>query len=191
MLSLLRGEDRIIIARIVFEKSDEPYSLEGWTQITAHFKKSDGSTLEKNSDLKGGTYAGAYFGGVTFSADEIGETGNSIALVFDEIKTVAEVINSWNADNPSNRVSSDSPSGDEVLGPATIALTGGVNQYRDVIVVSEILGKIQIELNEEDTGSLKIGKNLGFKIVIDKGDNRRIVMFPSSLNVYDSSVVGY
>lgn len=191
MLSLIRGEDRILVTRILFEKTTEPYDLTGWTRITAHFKKSDGTVLEKHSDLQGGTYASAYFNGVTFEAEEIGTVGNSISLVFDGIKDLDTVISEWNAANPTNRVSSDSEDGSLVFPVANITLSEGVDQYRDVTSISDLLGKVQISLNEEDTNSLKIGQNLSFKLIIDKGDTRRIVMFNSSLNVYDSSVVGY
>jgi len=191
MLSLLRGEDRILVTRILFEKSSEPYDLTGWTRITAHFKKSDGTVLEKHSDLQGGEYASAYFGGVTFTAEEIGAIGNSIVLEFDGVKDIETVVDEWNTANPNNQVSSNAEDETVVLTTVSLTLSEGVDQYRDVTSISDILGKVQINLNEEDTGALKIGQNLSFKLVIDKDETRRIVMFPSSLNVYDSSVVGY
>jgi hypothetical protein len=190
-ISLIKGEDRLLVTRIVFENTNEPYDLSGWTRISAHFKKSDGTVLEKHSDLQGGSYASAYYEGIVFTAEEIGDSGNNIILVFDGIKTVSQVLTDWNENNPNNQVVSDSIDESVVLTASNVQLEGGVLQYRDVVPVSDVLGKVQINLNEEDTGSLKIGKNLSFKLIVDKGETRRIVMFHSSINVYDSDVVGY
>lgn len=190
-ISMQRGEDRILVIRIVFEDTNEPYDLTGWTKVAAHFKSADGSTIIKDSVLVGGEFASAYYEGVTFTADDPGSAGNAIVLAFDGVKTLEDVVDEWNTGNPSLRVTHDSVNETDVLPSSSVTLSGGVNQTRSVSVLSEVLGKLQVTLSSEDTGAFKVGKNLSFKIVVEKGEQRRIVMLHSALHVYDSDVVGY
>jgi hypothetical protein len=65
------------------------------------------------------------YGGVTFTAATPGSAGNTIALNFDGIQTVAQVKTAWNNGNPGNLVTSPLAS-DSVVPPAgSITLGNG------------------------------------------------------------------
>lgn len=73
-------------------------------------------------------------GGVQFDAKFNGTEGNSIALVFDGVETVDEVVSAWNNDNPNNMAVHDGV-GTEVLGAQTVNLAGGSYVVQDGDIV--------------------------------------------------------
>lgn len=191
-MTVIRGEDRTLILRMIFRESKEPYDLINWSKIQVEFKKANRTTLVKDSELKGGETASAIYENVTYTADTIGSAGNAIILDFDGIKDIDTVIGDWNTANPTNIVLSDAGDGSVVPPASQVQLGGGRDPYRDVEVINETLGKVSVFLGDVDTTSLKTGPNQSFKVMIDKGDHpngdRRIVLFDSKLNVIDADL---
>lgn len=190
--TIIRGEDRPLILRMIFRESQEPFDLVNWTKVTVQFRKADRSLLEKDSDLVGGAVATAVHQTVNYSAITVGVNGNNILLEFDGSKDIATVIGLWNAANPTNTVGSDAA--DELVIPSvtSLQLAGGLDQIRSVEVINETLGKISVALSDADTNSLKTGPDQSFKVIVDKGEHpsgeRRIVLFDSALNVINTDI---
>jgi len=69
--------------------------------------------------------------GVKFTADNVGEGGNSILLSFDGSDDVDAVLSTWNAANPSNTVTHNG-AGTEVLTAGSAILADGGIQLREV-----------------------------------------------------------
>jgi hypothetical protein len=65
-------------------------------------------------------------GTITFTAVNLGVTGNSIALTFNGLQQVGTVVSAWNTANPSNQVTYTGSS-TAVPESATVNLSGGVN----------------------------------------------------------------
>jgi len=185
-VDIIRGEDRILVARIVFDESREPFDLTGFTEIKAQFKKSNNSILEKTSLSAPSTFAGATHDGVEFTADVKGTIGNSIVLNFNGIDDLATVLAAWNTPNPNNTVSADTTDLTQVLTIIVLSFTGGTNK-NFITSLDDKLGKIQIELDNEDTNSLRVAQDQSLKIFVDIGTQRRIVIFRSVLNVFDGA----
>lgn len=186
-INIVKGEDRVLVMRVVDEKTQEPFDLTGYTKITAQFKKSNNTLLELTSNPVGGVAASIQYEGVTFTADNVGNDGNSITLVFNGSDDVATVVAAWNGANLTNQVSHDGI-GSEVLTADTISLTGGVDAVIAVSVLgNSLLGKVQTLLSDTDTNSMRLGKNQTVRLIIDKGEHpngdRRIALFRDAINV--------
>jgi len=184
-LTVIKGEDRSPSLRILYENSSEPFPLTDYTEIQVVFEKSDRSSLIKSSR---GYKAEVLYEGITYTANEYGDVGNSIELTFDAVKTIEQVVDLWNAANPTNTVTHDSSTPSITVPPAdTVELVNGVESA--VTVIDEKLGKIRVTLNNDETNSLKIGKAQDFRAIIDKGEpptgERRVAMFLSKLNVLE------
>jgi hypothetical protein len=54
-----------------------------------------------------------------------------------------------------------------------------------VVIVSTILGKIQVSLSDLDTTTLRIGERQNFEVTLDFGSTRRIVQFLTEWTVVD------
>jgi hypothetical protein len=190
--TIIRGEDRPLIVRMVFRDSGEPFDLVGWTKITVQFRKADRTILEKDSDPVGGVLATVLYETVNYTAVNFGLAGNTISLVFDGVKDIATVVSDWNTANPTNTITHDAPSDLVVPTASTVNLVGGVEQTTSVEVLNETLSKISIDLTDVDTNSLKVGPNQSFKVIVDKGlppeGDRRIVLFDSKLNVLNADI---
>lgn len=191
MQTIVRGEDRLLNLRMLIKDSHEPFDLVDWSKIEVTFNKQDRTKLSKTTDLIAAVVATFTYEGVIFSADNAGEDGNNIQLVFDGNDDVDTVVGVWNAANPTNAVSHNG-TGTEVLSADTIQLNGGRDAYRDVEVINTTLGKISVKLTDVDTASLKRGSKQNIKAVVDKGDHpngeRRIVIFESALNIIDGDL---
>jgi len=185
---IIRGEDVVgMPLYLLYQSSKRPYPLEGWTKIWIYFKKSDGSWLEKTTDLYGGAQAIQIYEGVTYTAENYGIVGNDIQLIFTGSNTIAQAVSTWNTTNPTNTVNHDADDDSVVPSAGTFNLSGGENQKKDVNVIDEKLSEITVNLSNEETNSLKTGKDLTFKGYIDKGNHptgtRRKVIFWNCLNV--------
>jgi hypothetical protein len=82
-----------------------------------------------------GLYASVTYHGITFTANQTGTQGNSIALVFDGTSTVNQIEEAWNTSNPFNTVHDSSESGTEILPAGTATLSGGVNYVNNLDLV--------------------------------------------------------
>lgn len=184
-ITILRNEDRLITVRIINSDTEEPYDLTNYTKITTEFKKSDNTKLRKATHYVA-TKASTTYNSITFTAVNYGIIGNNITITFDGIFSITQLINNWNALNPDNTVTSDASDPSIILPAGTITLSGGVDASPEgVSVISEILGKISITLSETDTSLLKLGKEMTFDIIIEKGTDRRIVRMANCLNIQD------
>lgn len=186
---VIRGQDDLLEIKASFDTpSLDPYPLTGWTKITVQFRKSDRTLLEKTTDLQGGAMATALFETVNYTASNYGVAGNSISLVFNGSDNIATVIGDWNTANPTNMATSDAADDLVVPTAATVSLVGGVDQVRDVNVLDEILSKMTVDLTDLDTNSLKTGPNQSFRVYIDKGESRKIILFDSAINVINADI---
>lgn len=70
--------------------------------------------------------ASRVYSGVTFTAINTGSIGNSINLVFDGVKTIFQVVATWNMAVPSNQVSHNGNNNDVLL-PSNFNLQGGID----------------------------------------------------------------
>lgn len=184
---ITRGEDVILVPRIVWKRTLEPYDLTGWTRIVARFRKMPSGYIEKTSDLVPAQAALSTFEGVTYTAVTSGVDGNSIVLVFSGSNTIQDVVDAWNVANPTNQVSHDAADGSTTPSATTITLTGGKDAFRYVTVLSEVLSKIQVNLIDTDTSQMRLGRNLSYILIIDKGEERRVVRFENALDVLDAT----
>jgi len=166
-LEIVRGEDRNFVIRFVSSDTYEPYNLTGWYKISVFFEKSEsGELLEKNTTSYS-SYATVTYDDVAYTADAVGEDGNTISLTFDGVDTIDTVVGAWNTANPTNTLSHDG-TGTAIPPAGTIQLLGGRDAGTiDVSVLSATLGKVQVTLHSEDTNSLRLGKDLGIKAYID------------------------
>ena len=71
--------------------------------------------------------ASTLFQTITFTAVTAGSAGNSIALVFDGVDDINDVVGAWNTANPSNTVSFTGQLGTFVPTAGTATLSGGAN----------------------------------------------------------------
>jgi len=188
---VMRGEDRILLLKVKFSDSRDPYNLTDVTKITIQFRKADRSILELDNVLTGGVKASATHEGVTFTAVDEGSAGNAIELVFNGVDDVDTVLDAWNSANPGNQAVHDGV-GDEVLSGTTLQLEDGLDPTAPVNVTDSKLGKIQVSLTETHTNSLRLGPDQSFRALLDKGDHpdgeRRIVVFRNALEVIDGSI---
>jgi len=188
--TIIRGEDRVLTLRVVDQKTGEPYDLTGWTKLQAELKKGNNQTLTKSTVPQGGVAAQVTYDGVIYTAQVASDEGNSISLVFNGVQTVETVISNWNTANPDNLVTSNStdPS-TEVPAAGTASLSGGVDpHYGVVVLVPEVLGKVQVVLLDTDTSAIKLGKNQSTRLIIDKGTERRIALFRNAIDVINSNL---
>lgn len=126
---------------------------------------------------------------VRFDAVTPGSAGNDIQLEFDGSLTLEQVVNAWNAGNPSNQVELNVEDGAEDLVPEqqTVLLSQGMDSYAKVVPATPLqLGEISVSLSEQDTALMKLGKNLSIELVLDKGAHpagtRKIVLLPDAVN---------
>ena len=108
-------------------------------RFTVQVKSTDSFAIGERQDFSVVIYKGvipsAVYGGVTFRANIPGTAGNSIALVFDGIKTVQQVINVWNTAHTDNQVHFVAPeTGSSVLAAGTVTLSGGTDNRRVAIL---------------------------------------------------------
>lgn len=189
MITIIKGEDKTLNLYITSNK--KPYDLTGWTNIAFTFKTQYGGTLEKNSTPYN-TKAYALYNGTTFTAVTSGTSGNSISLVFTGTNTIAQAISTWNTANPSNTVTSNSINPQDVFPAGTVNLSHGQSNLIDVVVISEVLGYVQVKLNDYDTVNLLAGRAINFKGIIDRGTppegNRRKIIFQNALEVVEDYV---
>jgi len=190
--NIVRGEDRTLILRIIQAKDGEPYDLTGVTKVTAEFRTSKNNVLQKTTDLVGDVAATGVHDTVTFTADNTGTAGNSVSLVFNGSDDIDAVVAAWNGANPGNTVSHDG-TGTTVLTATTLNLTGGKDPIAYVSILSPaVLGKVQVILNEEDTNSLRLGKNQSIRLFLDTGAHpdgvRRVALFRNKIDVINNNL---
>lgn len=190
--TIVRGEDRVLILKVRRKKDGEPFDLTDVTKITAEFRTANNSVVQKISDPVGGVAASGTHDAVTFTADNTGTDGNTISLVFNGADDIDTVVTAWNGANPTNTVSHDG-TGTDVLTSTTLNLTGGVDAETFVSKLSpNVLGKVQVTLSEEDTNSLRLGKNQSCRLFLDKGTHpdgeRRIALFRNRIHVVNSNL---
>lgn len=186
--TIIRGEDRVIMLRLVFQETQEPFDLTGATRIAVMFKKHPSGFLELSTEPSGGEYATGTYEGVKFTAQKVGPDGNLITLTFDGVKTVKQVVDQWNYDNPTNQVSHNANPVTKVLTAGTLVLSGAVAPAPQVVVINEVLGKIQVSLNDRDTTELRLGKSQSFKTTVEKGVEKRIILFEQALDVIEADI---
>lgn len=188
---VVKGEDRILILRMIFLDSKEPYDLVNWTKVTVQFKQSNRAILEKTTELNPATVAYFSHDGVVYSATIPGVAGNTIALSFDGLEDIDSVVNAWNTANPTNAVAYDGD-GSSVPAEGAFQLSRGRDPYRDVEVINTTLGKISVRLTDADSSSLKTGPNQNIVAVVDKGEHpngeRRIIHFNQVLTVVNADL---
>lgn len=189
-LTIIQGEDRIIPLEIIKKDNStvrRPFDITGWTKLTIEFKKSNNETLSINNLPAHGRKSSGVYGGVTYTATNVGVLGDSIVLVFNGIQTIAQVVAAWNLINPANPVGHSSTSPTSVPLAGSVTLSGGLDNYSKVTVSDPVAGKISVNLDNVDTNSLKIGPTQSIKIIIDFGahdlGNRRIAVARNVLNV--------
>lgn len=189
-ITVIQGEDRVIPLEIIRRDNNSirrPFDITGWTKITIEFKKSNNSILSIDNLPAHGRKASGVYDEVTYTATNVGVTGNSIALVFNGVQTVSQIVAAWNLANPLNLVSHNSTTPTEVPPAGTLALVGGLDNYSKVTVSDVILGKMSVKIDNLDTNSLKVGPAQSIKIIIDFGahdlGNRRIAMARNALDV--------
>lgn len=193
---IIRGEDRIIPLEVIRKTNSNikrPYDLTGWTKITVQFRKSSSSVLELDSVPAHGRQSFISYESVLYTATNVGLLGNSITLIFDGIITIAQAITTWNNVNPANTVSSNAEDDSVIPSAGTIILEGGLDNYSKVTVLGDARdGRVQVQLDNEDTNSLKIGSGQGVAIIVDFGDhdlgNRRIASAKNVINVEKPSL---
>ena len=194
--TVVQGEDRIIPLDVVRKTNTNikrPFNLEGWTKLAVQFRRSNSSVLELDSIPAFGRQAFINYEGVLYTASNVGVSGNAITLVFDGIDDIATVLNAWNVANSGDPVTSDAEDDSVVPVSGTVVLTGGLDDYAKVTVIGDAGdGKIQVQLDNEDTNSLKIGSGQGVAVVVDFGDhdlgNRRIASAKNVINVEKPSL---
>lgn len=127
----------------------DPAGADDTHNVGAYVRSSDGTLITHHT--KGNAFASVVYGGITFTANFAGTAGNSIALVFDGIDTVATVVGAWNAANPSNTVAYTGL-GTVVPAAGTAQLAGGTDsQGLDVWLLNP---SIEVTANNLDIRDL-------------------------------------
>jgi len=91
-----------------------------------------GERLDFTVVVNKGLRATATSSGITYTAVTPGSLGNSIALVFDGVKTITQVVTAWNTANASNQVGFTGGLGSTVPSSGTVTLSGGTNNKREI-----------------------------------------------------------
>ena len=128
-----------------------------WTKLTTGLTSVNTIAIQNKSgisialafeDEALGLFASKTVEEIEFKAVLSGNLGNSIALVFDGIKTASVVVNEWDAANPTNLVAMSGD--DKVLAPQTVTLSGGVDKkvYADQWVIENDEG-IEIDIRND------------------------------------------
>lgn len=186
MTTIIRGEDSQFNIKLK-ELNGDPYDITDLTSAKVMIRGVDASLLEFNTDVILGVAAHATYEGVIYTADEVGVIGDGIVLVFDGTKTIKDVIDAYNAENPANTVSHNSPTDLIVPSAGTCLLAGWADSYQKVEPISpEVLGKFSVLLLGADTENLKTGKNLPVYILLAKGRERKSIVIENAINVVDS-----
>lgn len=90
------------------------------------------------------TAASVVYGGVTYTAAVPGTGGNAISLVFDGIKTIAMVVNAWNAAHPTNMVGFTGGLGTDVPSAGTATLVNGTTTPPTTVRIINFPGALSI-----------------------------------------------
>jgi hypothetical protein len=120
--------------QLIFDTTNASTVLDS-DSVGAFVRSSDGTLITKHS--KGLNFASVVFDTVTFTADNAGSAGNSIALVFNNSDTLTTVVGAWNSANPTNTVSFTGQAGTYVPAAGTAQLVGGSDsQGLDVFLLN-------------------------------------------------------
>lgn len=164
-----RGEDATFKVKLRLKNGD-PYDLTGITLASLKFRKQNGGYHTIDSSQTPAKAATGSYGSVTYTAVTAGENGNTITLVFDGVKTIAQVVSDWNTAHGSNTVGHNSSTPTTVPAAGTLVLSGGRDPFYKVEAISPlVLGQLQVKMVEEDTNLLALGKRLTLFVTVDKG----------------------
>lgn len=120
-----------------------------------------------------GAYASVVYDTVTLTAVELGEIGNSIALVFNGTDTLTTVVDAWNTGHATNTVGFTGQAGSYVPTAGTATLVGGVDLVSTGVIYITLDdnkqwrwgGTVFVELS----ASLVLGETAGTAYVGNKG----------------------
>jgi len=186
-LIITKGSDKYPLIRLRNKNTKDPIDLTGITTIQVIMKTSDRGELIFRNVAIPATKAKISKGAVTISAVTAGAVGNAIALFFDGVDTLNQVLQVWNDANPSNTATHNGL-GTEVFPEGQLYLTNGYNSYIQIEPWGDPqLGKILIRMTEKDTLKLRTGINQPLRIVLDFGLNpggiRNVGYFENALEI--------
>ena len=166
-LVLIKGSDKSSLIRLVDKNTKNPIDLSGINSIQVIFKNADRTDFIMRNMTIPANKARLVRGTAIFEASVSGAVGNSIILIFDGVKTNAQVMADWNTTNPDNQVTFSGTAG-EILPSGIFNLGGGHNSYVQIEKWGNpAFGQILLRMTEKDTLALKTGPNQGIKIVLD------------------------
>lgn len=185
-VTIEKGEDKSIEVLFWDKTKKRNFDLSSYDYFEFHFNRDDGSVLVKNSIEQAAKVASADVGGAIFTADNAGILGNQIELVFDGVADLDTVVGVWNTSNPLNTVSFTGISGTAVFIAQTFSLEGGypATTYVTKETPNE-LGILFCTLTNEDTNSLKKGKDLGMRVILDSGAHPTGKRISKTMNLLD------
>jgi hypothetical protein len=188
-LVIKRGSDYTPIFKLRGKYYNNPMDLTGVFNITIQLDNAN--RTKAVYDMTPMPASKAYFeeNSIKLEAEIAGALGNNIVLVFDGVKTVKQVVDSWNLDNEYNKVIIVSGSENAVI-TGKKRFWGGLDSYSPVqIDGNPLLGRIKLILSEIDTIKLKRGDNQSVKITVDFGappsGSRKIAILEDRLDVID------
>jgi hypothetical protein len=186
-VKIIKGEERWITAYVKDEKGN-PFNLTNNSEIEVTMAGANGTPIKLTKSPVGGISASAEYEGVIFTADLVGEAGNTISISPDGIKDLDTLVGDWNTANPLNTISHSGLDGSLVVTSGSFTLSGGEDAIISVIIEDAILGKLKFKLEEVDTLKLRVGENQSFYIKLVEGASTRIVNYERVLHVKSPSL---
>ena len=194
-VEILKGEDATFQVKLRFPNGD-PYSLEDTKKVQVSLpKKQTGTGYHTIDDsIQPVAAANGLFQGVTYTAVTAGSAGNAITLIFDGVKTIAQVVSNYNSANPTNQVTHNATNSSVVPTAGAMKLDQGQDAFQKVqILAPAVLRKMLVILTNADTNQLKVGKKLPIYITVDNAlthpaGTRRKVKIDGAVNVTDGPV---
>jgi hypothetical protein len=166
-LSVVRGESTVVILELYDTGTGLPVDLTGWSALDVGFIQPDGVSLI-NKTSASVPASNTYNDEVVLTAVTPGTAGNSIVFTFDGTSTTQNLVNSYNAANPSAEVVlSGVPGNIEPAG--SVQLEGGLNANGGASIPSGVntqMGQIQVNLAAIDTPVMRLGTLQTFSAIV-------------------------
>lgn len=178
MIKIIQGSDKDILVRIVSSVTKDPFDLNDVDEIRACFRR---------MGIGGSVYAYLLMrmGNTTAGSDIV--TGINTTGIIEGDPIIGSGITEGCVvlKTPTSTISPTAAGTIQISSPASLTATNVDLSIGVITIMSAILGKIKISLNEVMTESLEVGEGQGFEIRIIKGDRTSYVQFPESLNIVE------
>lgn len=180
------GADVVLYFRFMNTKTQKQLDLTNMIRAQMFLTARDKSTMDFENVAKPAGASHGKYAGVTYTAVTAAMAGNLIVLYFDGVKTIAQVMSTWNLANPTNTVTCDAANTAVVPALGELHLEHGYDAYDQISVFGNPLyGVLALRLKQVDTLNLRIGINQSLKCYIDfsGGGPRKVATLQNAVDI--------